>query len=864
MQMFKKLLCVLLVAVMLFSALAITTMKASAATPLPHLVQLDAIWKSYSYGGGTLYKTGCGIFSLSNAVGYLTGKRIDVPTAAKWAHSIGAYNVNGGDGTYRLVLYPKVQAKYGSTYGFTLNCNGGQGWWAGSSSSVLKKHLANGGVAIGHVPGHFIAIVDYNYNTNKFHVLDSAPSTARGTTSGRGDCWVTQSRLATGKLKLDWFCLLSATGTPADEQDNEKALLAAAIETAKDKRYDQYSAAGITTLRSAYDNAVAVYNNASSTSANYKTARTTLETAMKGSATSIISTGKSYTSSAVFNPDSEQINDGVKLTDGKKGNSDGGTASFVGYKGEAEIVVDLGSSQSSNIYKIYMTAGDWGVAVPYGDQLSMKISVSNDNVTFNEVASANNAIRTGIKNGNWETLTLTSVRDTAISARYVKFTINSTATNNFVWLDEVEVISGEPLLSGNVYVNGINQKIGSGDCFVFTPSFGTIAVDTANHAWTANVVAKWNAEKNGYVVTARSFGEGSTTPSVTLASDEIFIAANNWETGVTDGSEVKGSAANTNTVNAIQVGDVIRFDGVNVSGGKVAVASYLTVESGAVVPPEDEPGCTHIPGPEHCTNDQVCLSCGEVLAKAKGHDEGEWIVEENIKNLVCTKCGEILETEEIIIEPEKPSYMKGDINDSGIIDSMDYILLKRAYFGTYELSKIEIGDINDNGSIDSMDYVYLRRAYFGTYEIEAPVPEAAPYEASYDEVIYSWMLDCEDSLLAGDESAVINYAGAWTYDLNDDGNRELVVQITDNDGRSTYYFYAYENGKAVKIGEKYGDYSTIETDGANLYICCTDEELHIAYKITYENGKFLAKSMEFDGEKLPYVGGDVNNALKAY
>ncbi len=61
---------------------------------------------------------------------------------------------------------------------------------------------------------------------------------------------------------------------------------------------------------------------------------------------------------------------------------------------------------------------------------------------------------------------------------------------------------------------------------------------------------------------------------------------------------------------------------------------------------------------------------------------------------------------------------KGDINGNGTIDSMDYVLLKRAYFGTYKLSNISVGDINNNGSIDSMDYVYLRRAYFGTYVIK--------------------------------------------------------------------------------------------------------------------------------------------------
>jgi glycerophosphoryl diester phosphodiesterase len=69
-------------------------------------------------------------------------------------------------------------------------------------------------------------------------------------------------------------------------------------------------------------------------------------------------------------------------------------------------------------------------------------------------------------------------------------------------------------------------------------------------------------------------------------------------------------------------------------------------------------------------------------------------------------------------DPVEPDLMKGDVNENGEIDSMDYVLLKRAYFGTYKLKDIAIGDINDNKEIDSMDYVYLRRAYFGTYKIK--------------------------------------------------------------------------------------------------------------------------------------------------
>ena len=66
----------------------------------------------------------------------------------------------------------------------------------------------------------------------------------------------------------------------------------------------------------------------------------------------------------------------------------------------------------------------------------------------------------------------------------------------------------------------------------------------------------------------------------------------------------------------------------------------------------------------------------------------------------------------------QPKLKKGDINGKDGIDSMDYVLLKRAYFGTYTLKDIRVGDINNNEIIDSMDYVYLRRAYFGTYVIK--------------------------------------------------------------------------------------------------------------------------------------------------
>ena len=207
----KRFLGLLLALTMALSAFVFTALPASAVTPLPIVIQNDVKWTgaANTYGTGTLRATGCGIFSLVNCVGYLTGKAMDVNEVAAWAYSIGAYNAGGADGTYRYELYPYVEARYGKKYGFTMNCNGTQGWWQGAGSSVLINHLKSGGVAIGHVPGHFIAIVGYNANsTYAYHIYDSYPTTSRGT--GNGDCWVSLSHLSNGgALHLDWFCLMS-------------------------------------------------------------------------------------------------------------------------------------------------------------------------------------------------------------------------------------------------------------------------------------------------------------------------------------------------------------------------------------------------------------------------------------------------------------------------------------------------------------------------------------------------------------------------------------------------------------------------------------------------------------------------------
>ncbi len=65
-------------------------------------------------------------------------------------------------------------------------------------------------------------------------------------------------------------------------------------------------------------------------------------------------------------------------------------------------------------------------------------------------------------------------------------------------------------------------------------------------------------------------------------------------------------------------------------------------------------------------------------------------------------------------------YLIGDVNLNGKIDARDYLLLKRAFFGTYTLKcELAVADVNCNDKLDARDYLLLKRAFFGTYTIKA-------------------------------------------------------------------------------------------------------------------------------------------------
>ncbi|MBQ4316970.1 MAG: dockerin type I repeat-containing protein [Clostridia bacterium] len=63
----------------------------------------------------------------------------------------------------------------------------------------------------------------------------------------------------------------------------------------------------------------------------------------------------------------------------------------------------------------------------------------------------------------------------------------------------------------------------------------------------------------------------------------------------------------------------------------------------------------------------------------------------------------------------------GDVNLDGTVDSLDYLMAKRAAFGTFELSKAQFvcADVYPyrSSAIDSADYLLIKRIAFGTYTV---------------------------------------------------------------------------------------------------------------------------------------------------
>lgn len=482
--------------------------------------------------------------------------------------------------------------------------------------------------------------------------------------------------------------------------------------------YNDYSVNALEAIRMAEYEGTQLLNNEASTDAQFETQYNKIKNAINAK-TVALSANKPYTTTAPTRNDA-YADDGKRLTDGQKGYFDGGSLSdgasigrYAGWNNKVEITVDLGTSQYSNTYTAYLAAGQWGVLKPKKNLFNLEVYVSNNPLNgFTYVGSTNDIVvveGSNIEEQGWTNYTITLTSASSKNGRYVKFVITNSDCDGDIWLDEVEVTMGGGSIASGVYLSGINEKILSGDCHIFTPAFGTITTSTANHAYTKNVVAQYNSTLGKYVVVSITEGTGTSTPDITLASDQILIACHCWEgDGITD--PVAGSLENFNTLGRANVGDVIEMSGVNTQYSFLTAGAHIFFHGATPLVEDGVP--SHTPGEATSCDDPVCCTkCGQQISESAGHTEGEWeTLADGTKVKKCTVCGEVLETE----GGSDPVDLRGDINLDGAVDIFDYLTVKSIYMSSYNADEETFAraDVNADASVDVFDYLIIKSLCF--------------------------------------------------------------------------------------------------------------------------------------------------------
>jgi len=134
-----------------------------------------------------------------------------------------------------------------------------------------------------------------------------------------------------------------------------------------------------------------------------------------------------------------------------------------------------------------------------------------------------------------------------------------------------------------IYITGFNSPVAAGDSIIFTSEFngGWISTVAANHSWTQNVVLNWEKSVGSYVVTNTFPGEGDTTETIYLGSNQIMIATH-------DNGDA-ASSTNKALLEDVKVGQKLEVYGLDIESCKLSVAPYVRfVGEGETAPEEPE------------------------------------------------------------------------------------------------------------------------------------------------------------------------------------------------------------------------------------------------------------------------------------
>ena len=403
-----------------------------------------------------------------------------------------------------------------------------------------------------------------------------------------------------------------------------------------------------------------------------------------------VSKNKKYTTTAPNRNDSYD-DDGLRLSDGLKSNKTIYTGSYSGWNktesGLLDITFDLGEPIKSNVYKIYVAGGFWGISIP----AQLSVSVSSDGINFSDSVAVgaeaekvyNGILVDGIPP---EMYCITATAKAEQNARYVRLTIKPQGAH--VWIDEAEV-----LYDSSLELSGENP----GDAIILSKNKKyTTDAPNRNDGYDDDGVRLANGIKGNKSVFAGNYSGWAKTEDgvldITFDLGEI-TKSNVYKIYVADGFWGITAPAKLSVL--------VSNDGVNFSGPVAVCETPEKLYDGVEV----EGNVSQI----YCFTATARYFQNARYVRLSVTPQGHGFIWIDEAEVICNAS----------LSTDAPEYALGDVNADGTIDQFDYILVKRHYFETRYLTDDEKtrADVNLDGAIDQFDYILIKRIYFGTYTV---------------------------------------------------------------------------------------------------------------------------------------------------
>ncbi|MBQ4317089.1 MAG: discoidin domain-containing protein, partial [Clostridia bacterium] len=444
--------------------------------------------------------------------------------------------------------------------------------------------------------------------------------------------------------------------------------------------------------------------------------------------------GRQYTTTAPNRGDGKYDDDGIRLTDGSKGNADGGgkatdgTRYYSGWNHDSkpnpnvvEILLDLQSIEYTDTYKIYLAGGTWGIKLPTSVSLDVYVSTTQDSgYVLAASAAAGSAVLTngtGVYDDGWSTYTITANAEFAKMARFIKLVItNSVEEGGYVWMDEFEVLMLNEVVKDPDHVHNDGEWIVVKDAKVGVDGSKELRCTDCGEVLDSETIPAIAPDKSNL-----AYGKTYTNSDLYTTGGNIPYPDENGVT-MTDGAIAPTDALYNHAAYAgfnigtdyndrkyfyitVDLGDIYKLDKFI-----AYVASAYNSAAGIREPSEvqfwvSEDNETWVEAGNVYVVDDGTTSCIAAVLNLKEAVAGRyvqyrfkpkasWVMVAEVEAF-----GETIPDEPII--PEEIVY--GDVNADKKVDSLDYLLVKRACFGTYTLSQEEYvrANVNRDDRIDS-------------------------------------------------------------------------------------------------------------------------------------------------------------------